>query len=250
MLQTSCFRAGYNLLALTDGIHKYTSTSISRAYHSGSRARPLLPTSIYSTALSDLHAGELATVSVAPGRGPREHGTHSTGHSDTPSSLNTISRPQRLVVLGSAATARASVRLTQQRKRSNGTGGVNSDGHEGVIPSSSENKDMRTEQIRQQRVVSEQRRRDQLCDGYRRLAEALPVSGQKSSKLSLLNRGGYLYWSLVDVPLITAVFPPVATHILRSKLIQQQLQTRLQQAEAEIAHLRLLNDALMLGTAE
>ena len=33
-------------------------------------------------------------------------------------------------------------------------------------------------------------------------------------------------------------------------MTQQQLQTRLQQAEAETAHLRHVNEALMLGTAE
>ncbi len=33
-------------------------------------------------------------------------------------------------------------------------------------------------------------------------------------------------------------------------MTQQQLQTRLQQAEAETSHLRHVNEALMLGTAE
>ena len=48
--------------------------------------------------------------------------------------------------------------------------------------------DMRRETIRRQRVESEQRR-DELRDGYHRLKDALPVSNQKSSKVSLLDRG-------------------------------------------------------------
>jgi len=47
----------------------------------------------------------------------------------------------------------------------------------------------RREEIRRQRIESEQRRRDELRDGYRRLKDALPVSNQKSSKVSLLDRG-------------------------------------------------------------
>ena len=45
------------------------------------------------------------------------------------------------------------------------------------------------EEVRRQRIESEQRRRDELRDGYRRLKEVLPVSNQKSSKVSLLDRG-------------------------------------------------------------
>lgn len=47
----------------------------------------------------------------------------------------------------------------------------------------------RREEIRRQRIESEQRRRDELRDGYRKLKEVLPASNQKSSKVSLLDRG-------------------------------------------------------------
>lgn len=40
------------------------------------------------------------------------------------------------------------------------------------------------------------------------------------------------------------------THIRYLEVTQQQLQTRLQQAESETARLRHVNEALMLGTAE
>ena len=52
----------------------------------------------------------------------------------------------------------------------------------------------RREEVRRQRIESEQRRRDELRDGYRRLKDALPVSNQKSSKVSLLDRGMYASW--------------------------------------------------------
>jgi hypothetical protein len=90
--------------------------------------------------------------------------------------------------------------------------------------------DNRREAIRRQRIESEQRRRDELREGYRRLKDALPVSNQKSSKVSLLDRA--------------------TTHIKYLEVSTNQLQTRLQQAEAEVARLRNVNEALMLGTAE
>ena len=64
------------------------------------------------------------------------------------------------------------------------------DDEEDFAPSNSAaNSDVRREEIRRQRIESEQRRRDELRDGYRRLKDVLPVSNQKSSKVSLLDRG-------------------------------------------------------------
>jgi conjugal transfer/entry exclusion protein len=74
------------------------------------------------------------------------------------------------------------------------------------------------EEIRRQRIESEQRRCDELRNGLRRLKDALPISNQKSSKLSLLDRA--------------------TTHIKYLEMTQQQVQTRLQQAEDESARLR------------
>jgi Helix-loop-helix DNA-binding domain len=85
-------------------------------------------------------------------------------------------------------------------------------------PPFSHGHDSRREEIRRQRIESEQRRRDELRDGYRRLKDALPVSNQKSSKVSLLDRA--------------------TTHIKYLEMTQQQLQTRLQQAENETTRLR------------
>lgn len=59
----------------------------------------------------------------------------------------------------------------------------------------------RKEATRRQRIEAEQRRRDELRDGYARLKDALPVSNQKSSKVSLLERGRH---SLSSASLISA----------------------------------------------
>jgi hypothetical protein len=43
--------------------------------------------------------------------------------------------------------------------------------------------------MRMQRIEAEQRRRNELRDGYAKLKDALPVSTEKSSKVALLDRG-------------------------------------------------------------
>lgn len=86
------------------------------------------------------------------------------------------------------------------------------------------------EEVRKQRIESEQRRRDELREGYRRLKEALPSSNQKSSKVSLLDRA--------------------VSHIRYMEMTRVTLQTRLNAAEMETQRLRQVNEALMLGTAE
>lgn len=47
----------------------------------------------------------------------------------------------------------------------------------------------RRERLRRQRIQNEQRRRDELRDGYVKLKDVLPASTQKSSKVGLLERG-------------------------------------------------------------
>jgi hypothetical protein len=51
----------------------------------------------------------------------------------------------------------------------------------------------RKEATRKQRIEAEQRRRDELRDGYAKLKDVLPVSNSKSSKVSLLDRGTRLF---------------------------------------------------------
>jgi hypothetical protein len=86
-----------------------------------------------------------------------------------------------------------------------------------VGPSFSPIFDSRREEIRRECIKSEQRRRDELRDGYHHLKDALPISNQKLSKVFLLDRA--------------------TIHIKYLEMTQQQLQTRLQQAENETVRL-------------
>jgi hypothetical protein len=92
------------------------------------------------------------------------------------------------------------------------------------------NNDVRRETIRKQRIESEQRRRDELRDGYTRLKETLPTSNQKSSKVSLLDRA--------------------TSHIRYLETVKEQLEMRLKAAETEVHRLRGLNETLMLNSAQ
>lgn len=89
--------------------------------------------------------------------------------------------------------------------------------------------DDRKETVRKQRIESEQKRRDDLRDGYSRLKEILPASSQKSSKVVLLERA--------------------TTQIKYLDTTKTQLERRLEEAEAEMRRLRRINDALMESRA-
>ncbi|KAI0685073.1 hypothetical protein BC835DRAFT_1291123 [Cytidiella melzeri] len=86
----------------------------------------------------------------------------------------------------------------------------------------------RKEATRRQRIEAEQRRRDELRDGYARLKDVLPISNQKSSKVSLLERA--------------------TNHIVAMEKNNRQLQARLEQLEAEIRRLRALNEKISLNS--
>lgn len=85
----------------------------------------------------------------------------------------------------------------------------------------------RKEATRRQRIEAEQRRRDELRDGYARLKDVLPVSNQKSSKVSLLERA--------------------TNHIMHLEKTNQEMQARLAQAEMEVQRLRALNEKISLS---
>ncbi|KAI0068039.1 hypothetical protein BV25DRAFT_1793229 [Artomyces pyxidatus] len=86
----------------------------------------------------------------------------------------------------------------------------------------------RKEATRRQRIEAEQRRRDELRDGYARLKDVLPVSNQKSSKVSLLERA--------------------TNHIVQLDKMNAQLQKRLAAVESEVQRLRSLNEKISLGS--
>ncbi|KAL4251546.1 BHLH domain-containing protein [Abortiporus biennis] len=201
-------RLGFNSLNLSNGMSEYTYTSSPN----------------YTTS----PARELSSDSVGSSRSRRGSGAVSPTPSVPVGSLAAVPRSHRFNPIAATVT-RSSTR--QQKKRAKtGDDEFGSDDDEEFNPSLPMSNEARREEIRRQRIESEQRRRDELRDGYRRLKDALPVSNQKSSKVSLLDRA--------------------TTHIRYLEMTQQQLQTRLAQAEAETARLRHVNEALMLGTAE
>ncbi|EGN93190.1 hypothetical protein SERLA73DRAFT_190105 [Serpula lacrymans var. lacrymans S7.3] len=85
----------------------------------------------------------------------------------------------------------------------------------------------RKEATRKQRIEAEQRRRDELRDGYARLKDVLPVSNQKSSKVSLLERA--------------------TNHIVNLEKSTQEMQARLLSLEQEVQRLRAINEKISLG---
>jgi len=84
----------------------------------------------------------------------------------------------------------------------------------------------RKEATRKQRIEAEQRRRDELRDGYAKLKDVLPVSNQKSSKVSLLERA--------------------TNHIISLEAVNRELQNRLATLESEMHRLRALNEKISL----
>ncbi|KAH7904834.1 hypothetical protein BJ138DRAFT_1165865 [Hygrophoropsis aurantiaca] len=186
-------RLDFNSLNLANSMGEYSYSS-SGSYTTASPGRSYMPpdNSISPPALYSLSGGKLSSDGLTSGRRSRGSGTHS------PASVHNVPY---------AASA-------SRRKSRNDDSDDEDDAFQPVIPNNAST-DMRRETIRRQRIESEQRRRDELRNGYRRLKDALPVSNQKSSKMTA-----------------------------------QQLQTRLQQAENEVQRLCTVNEALMLGTAE
>ncbi|KII94009.1 hypothetical protein PLICRDRAFT_36234 [Plicaturopsis crispa FD-325 SS-3] len=182
-----------------------------------SPARPITPPDAVSppTLTYNISGGELSSDGMPSGRSRRGSGTQS------PSSLPRSARYNPMA-------SQPRTRVTRRKSRNDDSDDEDDD-FQPQIPAG-QGSDMRRETIRRQRIESEQRRRDELRDGYRRLKDALPVSNQKSSKVSLLDRA--------------------VTHIKCLEMTSSQMQTRLQQAEDEVARLRHLNEQLMINTAE
>ncbi|KAL0580695.1 hypothetical protein V5O48_001336 [Marasmius crinis-equi] len=88
----------------------------------------------------------------------------------------------------------------------------------------------RKEATRRQRIEAEQRRRDELRDGYAKLKDVLPVSNQKSSKVSLLERA--------------------TNYITQLEAQNQELQNRLNFLEQEMQRLRALNEKISLPSRD
>ncbi|KAL4067342.1 hypothetical protein V8B97DRAFT_1977402 [Scleroderma yunnanense] len=221
-------RLDFDTLNLTNTIGEYSYGSSTSSYTTASPGRPYTPpeNGVSPPAVYNLSAGELSSDGLTSGRRSRGSGTHS------PASVHSVPyaavpRSHRFNPLAAPAT-RSTTKAARRKSRNDDSDEEDDDFQ--PVASSSNTTDARRETIRKQRIESEQRRRDELRDGYRRLKDALPVSNQKSSKVSLLDRA--------------------TTHVKYLEMTAQQLQARLQQAENEVQRLRTVNEALMLGTAE
>ena len=206
-------RLDFDSLNLTNTIGEYSYTS---SYTTASPGRPYTPpeNGISPPAVYNLSAGELSSDGLPSGRRSRGSGTHS------PASVHSVPyaavpRSHRFNPIAPPAT-RAATKAARRKSRNEESDEEDDDFQ--PVASSSNTTDARRETIRKQRIESEQRRRDELRDGYRRLKDALPVSNQKSSKVSLLDRA--------------------TTHVKYLEMTAQQLQARLQQAETEVQRLR------------
>ncbi|KAG6842392.1 hypothetical protein C0991_007522 [Blastosporella zonata] len=192
--------------------------------YSSSPARPYTPEDGQSvsppTLTYPLSAGELSSDGMPSGR--RGRGSPIPYAATVPRShrFNPIVPP----------SARPAVRAQHKRRMSSRSNDDSDDEDEEFMPlPTSGGNDSRRETIRKQRIESEQRRRDELRDGYARLKETLPSSNQKSSKVSLLDRA--------------------TTHLRYLEGVKGSLESKLKAAELEVHRLRNVNEALMLGTA-
>ncbi|KAF5385263.1 hypothetical protein D9615_001152 [Tricholomella constricta] len=199
--------------------------------YSSSPARPYTPTdgaSLSPPSLSyTLSAGELSSDGMPSGRRSRGSGSHSPPAASIPYAA-TVPRSHRFNPVV-APNVRASVRAAHRRRSSRSNDDSDDEDEEFQPTSMSVGTDSRRETIRKQRIESEQRRRDELRDGYARLKDTLPASNQKSSKVSLLDRA--------------------TSHLRYLDTVREQLESRLKAAEQEVHRLRNVNEALMLGTA-
>lgn len=160
------------------------------SFTTGSPARPYTPSdnlSISPPTLTHLSNGELSS----------DGSTAVSTRKARSNSVNSTSSPGSVV--GSLPTSRGQHRFNpigsrparpERKRRPSKDDYASDDDEEDFAPvTTAGNSDQRREEIRRQRIESEQRRRDELRDGYRRLKDVLPVSNQKSSKVSLLDRG-------------------------------------------------------------
>jgi len=222
-------RLNFDSLNLAHNLGEYATYQNGPSYTtSASPARPFTPPDGISPGLYNLSSGEMSSDGIASGRRSRGSGTHSPASSSHGISYAaSVPRSQRFNPIATPASRRAPRRKATRDMDSD-------DEDEDFQPITSNvsggSQEPRRETIRKQRIESEQRRRDELREGYARLRETLPTSNQKASKVSLLDRA--------------------TTHIRYLDTVRDQLEARLKAAESEVHRLRSVNEALMLGTAE
>ncbi|KAG6814000.1 hypothetical protein H0H92_004493 [Tricholoma furcatifolium] len=224
--QSPSYGIPVNLPATTESPLSFATLNLptSEYTYSPTPARPYTPEdgqSVSPPSLTyQLSAGELSSDGLPSGR------RSSRGSAPEVPYAATVPRSHRYTPIVPPAT-RAAARATHKRRLSRSD---SDDEDEDFLPlQTSGGNDSRRETIRKQRIESEQRRRDELRDGYARLKETLPASNQKSSKVSLLDRA--------------------TNHLKYLETVRGRLESQLKAAEQEVHRLRNVNEALMLGTA-
>lgn len=181
------------------------------------------PTLSYHLSAAELSSDESRSTS----------GRRSRGENPTPPPVPyaaTVPRSHRYNPLAIPAT-RSSTRAAHKRRNSKSSQDHDSDAEEEEeYHPSSGGVDPRREAVRKQRIESEQRRRDELRDGYARLKAVLPPSTSKSSKVSLLDRAAH--------------------HLKHLEACRLQAETRLKATEAELVRVRSLNEVLSLRAVQ
>ncbi|KAK0465506.1 uncharacterized protein EV420DRAFT_1514650 [Desarmillaria tabescens] len=142
----------------------------------------------------------------------------------------TVPRSHRHDPIGAATRRNSTARKVQKaRKRKASDESDDDDDEYQVSPSAGGPMDNRRESVRQQRIESEQKRRDELRRNYDLLRDVLPPTQQRTSKVHLLSRA--------------------SEYIRELETTQSESRSRLQAFETEVKRLREINDALMMGTA-
>ncbi|KIM47579.1 hypothetical protein M413DRAFT_203694 [Hebeloma cylindrosporum] len=177
-----------------------------------------------------LTPGELSDAMIS-GRASRGSGSRSPPAVPYAATVPRSHRYNPIAVPPNRASARAAHKRRSSRSNDDSDDEDDEEFKPGSIAGNDDSapRDSRRETVRKQRIESEQRRRDELREGYSRLKESLPSSNQKASKVSLLERA--------------------TGHIKYLEAIKGQLEARLKGADHEVHRLRTVNEALMLNRA-
>jgi hypothetical protein len=198
----------------------YTTASPPRSFSPAVESASISP----PTLTYHLSAGEMDSD---------DSGRRSRGENPTPPPVPysaSIPRSHRYNPLAIPAT-RSSARAAHKRRHSKSSNDHDSDAEEEEeYQPSSGGVDPRREAVRRQRIESEQRRRDELREGYARLKAVLPPSTAKSSKVSLLDRAAH--------------------HLKHLEACRLQAEARLKATEAELVRVRSLNEVLSLRAVQ
>lgn len=205
------------------GEYSYTPATFSpsRPFTPGDNASISPPTLTYSLSNAEASSDD------------QHSGRHSRGSNPSPPPsvpyAATVPRSHRFNPIGTPPPTRTSARTAATKRRNSKANNEESEEEEEEYHQSSGSVDPRREAVRRQRIESEQKRRDELRDGYARLKSTLPSINQKSSKVTLLDRA--------------------ASHIKYLDAVRNRLEAQLKAADDEVNRLRNVNEALMLGTA-